>query len=95
MAKRKPKRYVRVEINHPNFQADCILAEAKAFTYLKRIKKTFKDNLKIITSEWVHGKESLSVLNVDRETPIHIGPDARMMNVDKYNKEMELKGYSA
>ena len=90
MAKKKNK--VRVEINHPEFQADCILTESKAFTYLKRIKSTFKDNLKVVTTVLTPEKQSKIRLHLRRKTPEVVSKEQRTLNSNEYWRDQELKG---
>ena len=87
---RKQKNKVRVEINHPNFQADCILTEAKAFTYLKRIKKTFKNNLSVITTVLTPEALGKLKLHLDRDAPEEISKHQRELNSNEYWRNHEI-----
>lgn len=95
MAKRKIKNKVRVEITHPDFQADCILTQSKAFTYLKRIKKTFKDNLKVVTTVLTPEALAKLKLNLDRPAPRRIGSLERLMNAEAELVDLERKALAS
>lgn len=46
MAKRKK---VNIKVDHPDFQCDVTMPEGKALKYLKNIKKSLKENIKVVT----------------------------------------------
>jgi len=66
MAKKRNK--VRVQIEHPDFKADCVISQSKALDYLKRIKKALKTNISVVTT--VLTPEELSKLKLSTTGPM-------------------------
>jgi len=85
---------VRVQIKHPEFMADTILAEGKALTYLGRVKKSLKDNINATFTMLKKGEEKNVIFDVSGPMPKKISLAERQENVRKYEEEMRQKGYT-
>ena len=74
---------VRVQIEHPNFKADCILTESKAFTYLKRIKKVLKTNISIVTTLMTPGEYAKMAFDTSGPMKQYESPEAFKLRIEK------------
>jgi len=84
---------VRIQVSHPEFKADTILPEGKALTYLKRLKKTFKDNLSVISTVVTKEDVSKFVPDISGPMPSLVTKEQRKENVKNYESEMRKKGF--
>jgi len=43
------RKKVNINVNHPDFQCDVTMPEGKALKFLESIKKSLKENIKVVT----------------------------------------------